>query len=243
MTASTTTHPQPKKTVRPSVGRLLASKYVDLLLCGFTAWVICATFDWVSYWPSLTLFFWVLEWFWCRDRLNPTAGEYCLGIRYLTSSSSQVVADIQVVHAKLRLNGFILAAGVADLTLAFFFFCGWTLMGKAVLLGFGFGPPLSVFYWALAGSAFLIAGGYLLSGSKRALWVVPLVHAWFLVDFSRSYPVWKGLLESDFFYTALVSNELVQVARTQSCSLLLLFGGWSLFVFGVLFFSRKHLIN
>jgi len=244
MTATASAHPQPRKqTVRPSLWRVLASKYVDLLICGFIAWVICSTFAWHSLWTSLTLFLWVGEWFWCRDRLNPTAGEYCLGIRYLTSSSSQVVADIQVINAKLRLNGFILTAGVVDLTLAFLFLCGWTFLGKAVLFGLDFGPPLSLLYWVLSGFLFFLCSSHLLCGSKNALWSVPLVHAWFMADFLKSLGVWTELFQSDLFFTSWMSAQVIHMAKFQSPLLLGLFGLWSLFVFGVVFFSRKLFVN
>ncbi len=136
MTATTSTHSQPgKKSARPTVWRQFASKYVDVLICGFISWVVCFTFGWHTYWASMTLFLFFGEWFWCRDRLHPTAGEYCLGIRYLTSSSSQVVADIQVIQAKLKLNGFLLTAGIVEMTLAMLpLFSGWTFLSPSSCL-------------------------------------------------------------------------------------------------------------
>ena len=244
MTTSTSTHPeQGKKTTRPSVWRLLASKYVDLLICGFISWLLCFTFGWQANWSSVTLFLWVGQIFWCRDRLNPTAGEYCLGIRYLTSASSQVVADIQVINAKLKLNGYLLAAGVVELTLAILFFSGWTFLGKAVVGGFVLAAPFSLAYWTAGGFAFFVCAAYLLNGSKRALWVVPSIHAILAVDFFKSYPVWKDLMQSDLFYTPWVGNALVNIAKTQSFFFLELFGLWSLFVICAIAFSRKHLVN
>src|SRR5689334_11172946 len=118
MTASTSTQtPSRKPTPRPSAWRQLAAIYVDCLICAFVGWVVCFTFAWQGYWSSLALFLWIGEFMWCRNQLHPTAGEFCLGIRYLTSSSSQVVADIQVIHPKLKMNGFLLTAGIMELTL------------------------------------------------------------------------------------------------------------------------------
>lgn len=239
MTASTTTHPQSRKqTIRPSLWRLMAGYYVDLLLCGFIAWIICYTFQKQAYWFSTMVFLYICELIWCRDRLNPTTGEYCVGIRYLTSSSSQVVADIKVVHQKLQLNGFLLTAGVVELTLAILFFTGWTFLGKAVLFGQCLLPPLSVAYWALAGFVFFFCGGYLLSGSKMAFWTVPAVHVFFLAEFFLSAPVWRKLIQNE-----PLPAGFLHLINSAPFPLLHLFVFWSLFVFGTLAFSRKYLVN
>jgi hypothetical protein len=240
MTVTTSTHPQPgKKSSRPTVWRQFASKYVDVLICGFISWVVCFTFGWHSYWSSLTLFLFFGEWFWCRDRLNPTAGEYFLGIRYLTSSSSQVVADIQVINAKLKLNGFLLTAGVVELTLAIFLFSGWTFLSQAPAFGFYLAAPLSLIYWALAGFAFFLCSGYLLSGSKLAFGIVPAVHIFFLVDLFLSHPLWNDLLQNG----DSAASSLIHATHAQPFPLLDLFIAWSLYVLVTLIFSRKHLVN
>ena len=244
MTTTTSVTPPPgKKSLRPTVWRILASKYVDVLACGFVSWIVCASFGVPSYWTSLALFLWVGEFIWCRDRLNPTVGEYCLGIRYLTSSSSQVVADIQVIQAKLRLNGYLLTSGVVELTLAIFFLCGWTVLGKAVILGTAFGPPLSLVYWIASGFAFFLCAGHLLSGSKMAFWTVPLVHLVLSLDFFVSYPAWRELLQNDTVFPPWVSEAVIHLAKVQSFFFLELFALWSLFLVLTLIFSRKHLIN
>jgi hypothetical protein len=240
VTASTTTHSQPRKqATRPTLWRSIASYYVDLLICGFLAWIVCFTFDWKPYWFSMALFLWVGEALWCRDRLQPTAGEYCVGIRYLTSSSSQVVADIKVVHNKLKLNGFLIAAGVLELTLAILLFTGWTLLSKAAFWGITFSSPFSMAYWALTGLAFFICSGYLLSGSKMALGVVPIVHVIFGVDLFLSGNVWNKLIQND----PLVPVRILHLVNAVPFSFLNLFALWTLFVVGALVFSRKHLVN
>ena len=242
-TTTTSSNPERKQTARPSIARVFVSKYVDLLISGFISWLICFTFAWQTNWPTITLFLWVGQLFWCRDRLVPTVGEYCLGIRYLTSSSSQVVADIQVIHAKLKLNGFLLTAGVIELTLAFLFFCGWTFVGKAVVSGFVVDPAYALFYWAMVGFSFFACAGYLLNGSKIAIAVVPTVHGLLAIDFCRSYPVWKDLMQNDLFYTPWVWGLLVHLAKTQPMFFIKFYALWSVFVVLVLYFSRKLLVN
>src|SRR5581483_7971452 len=240
MSTATSTHPQPgKKSARPSVWRQLGCKYVDILICGFIAWVICSTFQLQSVWSSLTVILFVVEHFWCRDRLNPTAGEYCLGIRYLTSSSSQVVADIQVIQPKLKLNGFVLTAGIVELTLAILLFSGWSFLPQAAAFGVTFGPPLSVAYWALGGFAFFVCSGYLLSGSKFSFVAIPVIHGLFLVDLFMSHDLWTALLPKD----SLGGANLAHAIHAEPFPLLNLFILWSLYLLGTLLFSRKHLVN
>lgn len=240
MTASTTTHSQPRKqATRPTLWRSITSYYVDLLICGFLSWIVCFTFGWKPYWFSLALFLWVGEVLWCRDRLNPTAGEYCVGIRYLTSSSSQVVADIKVINNKLKLNGFLIATGVLELTLAILLFSGWTLMSKAAFWGIAIGTPLSMAYWALTGLAFFICSGYLLSGSKLALGVVPIVHVIFGVDLFLSGNIWNKLIQND----PLFPQRFLHLVNAEPFHFLNFFALWTLFAIGALIFSRKHLMN
>jgi hypothetical protein len=243
LTASTSTHPQRKQTARPTVWRQLASKYVDLLICGFLAWVASFTFGWRPYWLHLALFLWVAEVFWCRDRLNPTAGEYCLGIRYLTSSSSQVVADIQVIHAKLKLNGALLFAGVVELTLAILCLSGWTLLPNAASFGEALAPPLSLLYWIVAGLSFFLCSGYLLSGSKLALWAVPLIHVLLSGDLFVSRPEWIALLSGGLSSSPALLGVLLRSAHGPSFLLPEIFVSWSLLLVGILIVSRKHLVN
>jgi hypothetical protein len=154
-----------------------------------------------------------------------------------------VVADIQVIHPKLKLNPFLLTAGVVDLTLAFFFFCGWTFVSKAVVSGFVLDPAYTLFYWAIVGFSLFVSSGYLLNGSKVAMAVVPTVHAILAVDFYRSYSVWKDLMQNNLFYTPWISTAVVNIAKTQPMIFLDFYLAWSVFVVGVLYFSRKLLVN
>ena len=240
MTASTTTHTPPggKKNTRPTVARQVLAKYVDVLVCGFLGWIVCFTVPgWRPFWAQAALFLFFSQWIWCREQLIPTSGEFFLGIRYLTSSSSQVVADIQVIQAKLKLNPYLIAAGIVDLTLAFTFFAGWTFFPNAVAFGYTFDPSLSVAYWALAGLAFFVCAGYLLGGSRIAFFVVPAVHLVFFADLLLSQSQWLGFLQG--MTPALVPNLLKELPLP----FYQLFGGWSLYVVSVLALSRKHMIN
>jgi hypothetical protein len=218
----------------------LAGFYVDFLLCGFIAWMVCFTFGWQAYWLSFMLPLWLGEWMLCRDRLTPTAGEYCVGIRYLTSSSSQVVADIKVVHQKLKLNGLLIGAGVLELTLAIFLFSGWTFFGKAAFFGITFAPPLSVVHWALSGFAFFLCSGYLLSSSKLALWVVPTVHGFFLADFFLSEEAWREILKNDLLES---SPAILHWLGAQPVTPFSFFMALTVFTLVSLVFSHKHLVN
>lgn len=240
MTASTTTHTPPggKKNTRPTLVRQVLAKYVDVLVCGFLGWILCFTIPgWRPYWAQAALFLFFSQWIWCREQLIPTAGEFFLGIRYLTSSSSQVVADIQVIQAKLKLNGYLIAAGIGDLTLAFTFLAGWTFFPNAVAFGFSFDPSLSVAYWAVSGLAFFVSAGYLLGGSRLSFAVVPSVHLFFCLDLSLSQPQWTTMLQGaapDILVTALKDLPLPFFEA---------FAVWSLFVAGSLVLSRKHMVN
>jgi hypothetical protein len=240
MTDSTTsTHSQPKKpSLRPTVWRLLASKYVDVMICGFIAWIVVYSLGWQTYWLSLTLFLWVGEFMWFRDRLRPTAGEFCLGIRYLTSSSSHVVTEIQVIHPKLKLNGFLLFSGVVEMTLAILFFCGWTFIQKAVVWGITVEGLFTFAYWLALGMAFFLCGGGLLSGTKNALWVVPAVHLVFLADLFKSLPTWKMLWGTSSFPNWM--SVLVKTSPFFGMEWIFL---WTLFLLAVVFLSRRHLVN
>lgn len=147
-----------KKSPRPGMARLFASYYADFLFAAFLSWVICFSLNFQAYWIWVTLCVWTLETAYCRDRLIPTAGEYVLGIRYMTSSSSHVVADIQVLHPKLILNAVLVIGGVVDLTLSLGFLCGWTFLGRAVVGGVALDPPWSLLFWLSAGLLFSCPG-------------------------------------------------------------------------------------
>ncbi len=242
--ATTTTHTDPKKkSPRPGSIRQLAGYYVDLLFSAFLAWVACFTFNGQAYWLSITLFLWFAEVLWCRDRLIPTAGEFILGIRYMTSSSSHVVADIQVLHPKLVLNAFLVFGGVVDLTLSLMFLSGWTFLGRAVVVGIELPAPWPLVYWVGSGFLFFLAATSLLGGSKNAVWMVPLIHAWFVVDFYQSFRAWTDLVHHELIFTPWISAAMISLAKNQSSLILGLFSLYSLFLLVTVTFSRRHLVN
>lgn len=242
-----TTAPSPrdpkKKSPRPGTARLFAGYYADLLIAAFLSWIICFSLNWQTYWIWVTLCVWTGEVAWCRDRLVPTAGEYILGIRYMTSSSAHVVADIQVLHPKLVLNGFLVFGGVVDLTLSLGFLSGWTFLGRSVVGGVALDPPWSLIYWVATGLLFFLAATAMLGGSRNAVWLVPLVHAWFSIDFNRSFQGWTELLHHDLIFTPMVSNAMIAAARSQSNVILGMFYLYSLYLVVVVAFSRRHLVN
>ncbi|HVZ80871.1 MAG TPA: hypothetical protein VHE12_08740 [bacterium] len=240
MTAHTTAHTPPggKKNTRPTLVRQMLSKYVDVLVCGFLGWIICFTIPgWRPYWAQAGLFLFFSQWIWCREQLNPTAGEFFLGIRYLTSSSSQVVADIQVIQAKLKLNGYLILAGIVDLTLAFSFLAGWTFFPNAVAFGYAVDPSLSVAYWTLVGLAFFVCAGYLLGGSRMALFVVPFVHLVLCIDLFLGQSQWASLFQG------LPPSFLPTLLKVLPVPVYQLFLAWSFYVVGALGLSHKHMVN
>ncbi len=150
-----------------------------------------------------------------------------------------MVADIQVIQVKLKLNGFLLTAGVVELTLAMFLFSGWTFLSQAPAFGYCLEAPLSLIYWTLAGMAPFLCSGYLLSGSKLAFGVVPVIHGIFLVDIVLSRPLWNDLLQSG----KVAASSLTPTTPSQPFPLVDFFVVWTLYVVLTLIFSRKHMVN
>jgi hypothetical protein len=218
----------------------LASLYLDFLISAFLAWIVCFTFHWESDWSSMLLVLLVAELFWCRDRLHPTVGEFCLGIRYLTSSSSHVVADIKVVNPKLKLNDFILMAGIVEISLAFFFLCGWTFFNQVVFLTMAFGAPLSMVYWVLGGLLFFVCGASFLSASKNTTWIVPLAHVWFCLDLFKSADGWVKIIKENSADAPSVAALLAAWPKATGPLLTELFCLLSAYMIAVVFFSRRH---
>jgi len=220
---------------KPTLFRRLAGYYLDLLVSAFLAWIVCFTFRWQADWSSLALLILIAELFWCRDKLNPTIGEFCTGIRYLTSSSAHVVADIKIVNPKFKLNDFILLAGLVEITLAFAFFCGWTFLDQVAFLRLTFGPPLSLIYWTLAGLLFFMCGASFLGGSKNTPWVVILAHGWFSLDLFFSSDEWAARLREAFGPAGPTAwADLTGPHLTE------FFCALSLYLIATAFFSRRH---
>ncbi len=166
-----------------------------------------------------------------------------MGIRYLTSSSSQVVADIQVIHSKLRLNGFLLSAGVAELTLALAFLGGWTFLNKAAVWNFQVAPALSWTFWVGAGLAFFVCGASILSGSRTAQEIFLVVHSALCADILKSGPAWESLAKDPASFTHWVPLALMNGLRASLPFLPEVFIVLSAAGVVILFFSRRHLVN
>lgn len=245
MTETTAANPADpkKKSPRPGSVRVLAAYYVDFLFSAFLAWVICFSFESQPFWLWVTLIAWAGEAWWCHYRLIPTAGQYLLGIRYMKSSSSHVVADILVLHPKLVLNGFLLFGGVVDLTFSFGFLSGWTFLDGAAVGGVALQTPWSLIYWVVSGILFFLAATSMLGGSKNALWLVPLIHAWFSIDFHQSFQAWAGQFHTDLIFTPWISSAMISLAKSQSSLTLGLFTLFSGYLLVTVAFSRKHLVN
>jgi hypothetical protein len=82
-----------------------------------------------------------------------------------------------------------------------------------------------------------------LSGSKYAFGALPIIHSLFILDFFLSRPQWEELLKTSVFANPWALGALIQLAQTQFYLLWEVFLVWTLFAFGVLIFSRKHLVN
>ncbi|MGH7740114.1 MAG: hypothetical protein ACREL1_08215 [bacterium] len=244
MSASATASPRGREPiVKPSVFRRLAGLYLDALIASFFSWLICFTFSWQREWNSMALVLLVAELFWCRDRLRTTVGEFCLGIRYLTSSSSHVVADIKIVNPKLKLNDFILIAGVAEISLAFVFFSGWTFLNQIALFNWSWGPPFSFIYWILIGLFFFACGASFLSGSKNTIWIVPAVHLWLILDLLKSAQAWTRIFRDGFADMPCASALLAAWPKSSGLLLIEFFCLFSFFVISVVFLSRRQWVH
>ena len=228
---------------KPSALRRLGGLYLDILISSFFGWIVCFTFGWQAYWSSIVLFLLVAELLWCREHLNPTVGEFCVGIRYLTSSSAHVVADIKIINPKFKLNDYILLAGVGEITLSFIFLCGWTFCNQIIVLGMPVGQPFSLVYWVLSGLAFFACGASFLSGSKNTLWTVPPVQLWFVFDFYRSADPWGKLLKADQDYSPWFANAFATFAKLPGPLWFELFCCWSFFAILVVLLSRRQWVN
>ena len=166
-----------RKTARPSFLRKSVAFLLDFFLSSLLAWDLAVAVGDRSLAVSLglTLLFGIRLWF--RGRIQPTPGEFSMGIRYLTSSSRQVVAEIQVLNPKLRLNTALLASGVAEMLLAFGCLAAWTRCDLVAPFGQVVEGASAFGVWLLIGALHLACSFYILSGSRLARSRVPMVHA------------------------------------------------------------------
>jgi hypothetical protein len=150
-----------------------------------------------------------------------------MGIRYLTSKSSQVIAQIQVLDPRSRLNGPLLVAGLVETTLAFAALAAWTVLDRAVVLGrILVGGPAFLF-WLISGALLLTCAFRILSGSRSAPWRVPLDHAVLAVAAGADLGPWTGDLHTGW--------------RSLTAAGFAGFAAWTVALTGILVLSRAHL--
>jgi len=213
---------------RPSHLRKIAALYLDLSLSALLSWdMATAVGAREALFIPLTLMILVGMRIWFLDRIRPTPGEGAMGIRYLTSKSSQVVAEIQVLDRRHRLNAPLLLAGVLEATLAFAGLASWTVLDRAVLLGRVVDAPLAFLTLLAAAAVQMTAAFHVLSGSRAALSRVPAAHAVLILLAAPSLDAWPSVLPAPFaslvrpFFAAYVA--------------------WSVLLGLILFLSRSRL--
>ncbi len=227
---------------RPSFGRRLGAVYLDLLLSAFLAWVLATAFSIRGEWSTLTFGLYLLQYVVCRGALRPSLGDFFMGIRYLSSSSKQVVADIRVVNPKVPLNGFLLLAGVVEITLAVLSFALWTVMDRSVLLGQTLTLPTAFLWDTCLGFLYFLSAALLLSASRNAVWVVPILHGILVSEAVVSLQAWQRLLAASPIL--LPGTEQPVALPAGLVETLLIVGlGWTLTLLIGLWFSRKLLAH
>lgn len=179
------------KRPRPSRLRLFFVFLFDAAVCLLAAAVLGSVSEsrdvfWIS---TFSLFFFVRAM--GRFTMFPTPGELIGGVRYLTSSSRQVMVDIQVVDLEKTPPPVLAALAGVDILLGFFFLCGWAFLPGAVLFGEVLSGKSTWFFFAGAGFSFFWAGAEVLCLFPSALRLVPLVHAAWCLEMTLSFPAWR----------------------------------------------------
>jgi len=221
--------------------RKIGASYLDFLFACFLGYVGAVAFqtreDWALYAAILLL----LQVFLCRAMLKPTLGDLFMNIRYLTSASNQVVADIRVVNPKVKLNGFLLAAGILETTWAVFGLSAWTLFDQAASFGAVRGGALSFIYYTAFGFLLLLCASSLLSASKASRWAVPGIHALVLSDHLASYGAWQEALKGHAVLWPW-ADKAVPIATEAVSITLLAFAAFSILLASCIALSRKFLV-
>jgi hypothetical protein len=226
---------------RPSGWRRLGSLYLDMLFSSFLGWVLATAFTAKPSWPTFALAFYVIQNFFCRGTFKPTLGDAFLGIRYLASASKQVVADIRVVNPKVKVNGFLLVAGVVEITFALIALSLWTAMDKAVFLGRELNNPGAFFYDTVLGLILFGCASQLLSASQNVKWSIPIAHACILLELVQSASKWFALIPT--MEGVLPWSKAAPLNALVPEVVLMAFVLWSVVLMGGVYFSRKILVN
>jgi hypothetical protein len=226
---------------RPSVWRKLGAAYLDFLFACFLGWVGMASSQAKDEWALLAAALLLAQSFICRAILKPTLGDFFMNIRYLTSSSNQVVADIRVVNPKVKMNGFLLVAGIGETTWAVFGLSAWTLFDHSASLGVELSSASSFLYYVVFGFLMLLSASSLLSGARTARWAVPGAHVVILIDQLVSARLWLHAL-SDQEVLWPWAEKAVRISPEGVSMFLLLFAVWSVILSIGIAFSRRHLV-
>jgi hypothetical protein len=238
-TASPTGH-QPAR--RPSAWRKFGAFYLDLLFASFLGWIVCNAFASRGNWATVSVILYFLQNMICRGTFKPTMGDFFMGIRYLASSSNEVVADIRIINPKSKLNGFLLWAGLFETTWAILGLSLWTFLDRAVFMGRMQENPKAFLYYIVLGLLMFVCAALLLGASQNARWAVPLVHACILLELFQSAAAWINLIPS-IEITLPWAEKAAQLASDVPSIFILVFAVWSVVVSVGVFFTRKILVN
>jgi hypothetical protein len=221
--------------------RKLGAAYLDFLFACFLGWVGTAAFQAREEWALLAAMLLLAQSFICRAILKPTLGDFFMNIRYLTSSSNQVVADIRVVNPKVKMNGFLFTAGLVETTWALFGLSAWTLFDHSASMGIELASASSFLYYVVFGFLLFLCASSLLSGARSARWAVPATHALILLDQLASGPAWLRALPGHEVLWPW-AEKTVHITPEAVSTVLLLFAVWSVALSIGMAFSRRHLV-
>lgn len=238
----TASPPNHKPARRPSLWRKFGSFYLDLLFASFLGWILCNAFAARENWATVSVILYFIQNMICRGMLKSTMGDFFMGIRYLASSSNEVVADIRVINPKSKLNGFLLFAGIFETTWAILDLSLWTVLDKAVILGHVRENPTAFLYYILLGLVMFVCAALLLCASKNSLWAVPIVHACVLLELFQSAASWINFIPS-INITLPWAEKAAQLTSNVPAVFILVFAVWSIVLVAGVFFTRKILVN
>ncbi len=241
MTTTSELNPQ-RKPIRPNSLRRFLSIYIDGVLCFFSSWIIANVSDHFHWVLELSLVFYLVEIIFCKLQLWTTIGEFCVGIRYLTSSSKQVVADIQIIHPKLMLNPFLIIAGSLEFTFSVLFFSGWTFFHQILLGNYVFSNSISITFWIGEGILFFLSSVYLWSGLKLTIVLIPLIHLFDFLLFLIVLLKWHLIFHANHLSLKRWPHLLSHYPNIFEI-FVIIFGIWSLILILGILISKRQLIN